>query len=95
MSHSVLNEYILNENSQKQIIQKNFWKEEKTRAIFCLGLDNMHSSEKRLQKTTNLLVQEPVKEKKIYRFLPYFDPYLPNIRIERKRCKIHVWKNQS
>ena len=40
---------------------KIIWKEEKCMHGFFGGLDHMHFSEKKLQKTTDVLVQELVK----------------------------------
>ena len=54
---------------------------------FCLGLGNIHFSEKKTIENHKSVAAGARKVEKLVRFLPNFDPHFPNIWRARKRYK--------
>ena len=78
--------HILNENSQKQIIQKIFGKKKNASTVF-LGLGYMHFSEKKTKENHICVASLARKVENLVRFLSSFEPYIPSIRRVRKGTK--------
>ena len=69
----------------KSRLFKNYLKRRKLHTQFCLPLGWLHTSEKKLLKTSILLVQELKKWEKVASFWPYFDPNFTDIWRAKKR----------
>ena len=57
---------------------------------FCLGLGNIHFSEKKTIENHKSVGAGARKVEKLVRFLPNFDPHFPSIWRARKRYKIFI-----
>ena len=81
--------HILNENSQKQIIQKIFEKEKNASTGFFGSWLYAFQWEKAMENNKWVGVGA-CKVENLVRFLYSFDPYFPNIGRVRKRCKRYI-----
>ena len=81
--------HILNENSQKQIIQKIFEKKKNASTVFFTSWLYAFQWEKTIENH-KCVGAGARKVKNLVRLFSNFNSYFPNIRRERKRWKIYV-----